>query len=397
MPMRPEGMDADPMNPSPAPPPGTPPLTESAVLRLNPALRPEARYKALVEILPDVLIVLFDRELRILSMEGGALDRVPVPAGAAIGKRLDELASPDQVSQLEPHMEAALRGEAATFDFDMPNGRTWWVHVIPMVDETGAVCGGMAQWRDVTARKAVERELQAYARELERSNAELEQFAYVASHDLSEPLRMITGYLRLLERRYADALDEDGREFVAFALDGAIRMRTLIDDLLTYSRVGRDVEPAEPVDVQALVETAWRTLTAGREGPPATLLATGLPTVMGDPQQLHQLFQNLLANALKFVAAGRAPVVEVRADVLPEGGWRFTVEDEGIGFDAEQAERIFRVFQRLHTRDEYSGTGVGLAIARKVVEHHGGRIWAEPREGGGARFRFDLPAGPLAP
>jgi PAS domain S-box-containing protein len=370
---------------------------DSGVLRLNPALRPEARYKALVEILPDALIALFDRGLRMLSLEGGATDRLPVPAAQMVGRRLDEFTPPEHLPQIQPHLEAALRGESSSFDFEMSNGLTWWVQVIPMVDEHGTVCGGMAKWRDVSARKAVERELEARARELERSNAELEQYAYVASHDLSEPLRMITGYLRLLERRYGGQLDEDARQFIEFAVDGAARMRGLIDDLLSYSRVGRDAAPAEPVDMQALVEETWRTLTVGREGPEPTLLATGLPTVLGDAHLLGQLLQNLLANAIKFVVPGRAPVVEVRADPLSLGGWRFTVEDEGIGFDAEQAERIFGVFQRLHTRDEYAGTGVGLAIARKVVERHGGSIRAEPRPGGGARFSFDLPARPLRP
>ncbi len=390
MPIRSQGAAADPMT---TPAPSSPVGAESAVLRLNAAMRPEARYKTLVESMPDVLIALFDRDLRMLALEGGALERLPIPVSSMIGKRVDELMGTDRIDEVAPHLHAALQGESAVFDFDMSNGRTWGVQVIPMVDDAGAICGGMATWRDVTPRKAVERELAEYARELERSNAELEQFAYVASHDLSEPLRMITGYLKLLERRYGESLDRDAHEFIAFAVDGAARMRGLMDDLLTYSRSGLDGEPPEAVGVQSLVEDTWRVLTAEREGPPATLLATGLPTISGDPQQLGQLFQNLLANAIKFARPGFAPVVEVRADPLPEGGWTFTVDDEGIGIDPAQAERIFRVFQRLHARDEYPGTGVGLAIARKVVERHGGRIWAESRPGGGARLRFDVPAG----
>ncbi len=261
-----------------------------------------------------------------------------------------------------------------------------------MFDDDGNVSGGMAKWRDITARKAAERELAAHARDLERSNAELEQFAYVASHDLNEPLRMITGYLKLLERRYGDQLDADAHQFMEFAVDGAQRMRSLIEDLLTYSRVGSGDQPSALVDTQALVESTWKTVTAELEGAEATLIATGLPPIQGDPHQLGQLFQNLLANAVKFVRPGVPPVVEMRADPLPDGGWTFAVTDEGIGLENADTDRIFRVFQRLHTRDEYSGTGIGLAIARKVVEGHGGRIWAEPRPGGGARFVFDLPA-----
>ena len=355
-------------------------------------MRPEARYRALVETLPDVLIVLFDLDLRILSVEGGGVDQLPMPASEVVGKYLHEIGSPDQIRQVEPHYRAALRGEDAQFDYEFASGTTWWIQVIPMIDEEGRIRGGMSHWRDVTQRVAAEREVAAYARELERSNAELEQFAYVASHDLSEPLRMINGYLKLLQRRYRDALDEDAHEFIDFATDGAARMRGLIDDLLAFSRLGREETEMTAVNLQELVESTWRLLTAEREGPEPTLLATGLPVVIGDARQLGQAFQNLLSNALKFVEPGHAPVVEVRSDLLPDGGWRIVVEDEGIGFAPAQAERMFRVFQRLHTRDEFPGTGIGLAITRKVIEGHGGRIWAEARPGGGARFSIDLPA-----
>ncbi len=367
---------------------------DSGVLRLNRAMRPEARYKALVESLPDVLIVLFDTQLRVLAMEGGALERLPAPVSTYVGRRVDELFNPERQSEVEPCYRAALAGETADFDFDTADGTTWWTHVIPMVDDAGRVTGGMAKWRDVTPRKAAERALEQHALELERSNADLEQFAYVAAHDLSEPLRMVSGYLSLLERRHAEALDDDARELIVYAVDGAARMRGLINDLLAFSRAGRDDARTDAVDTQRLVEEAFRALTAGREGPEPTLLATGLPTVTGDPQQLEELFQHLVGNALKFVEPGRPAVVEVRARCLPDGAWRFVVEDDGIGLPPAQAERIFGIFQRLHTRDEFPGSGVGLAIARKVVERHSGRIWSEPRAGGGARFVFELPAAP---
>jgi PAS domain S-box-containing protein len=368
-----------------------PVLTDSGVLRATAALRPEARYKALIDILPDVFVVVFDRDLRVLTLEGGGVARLPMPPETVIGKHLDELLVSEQASQIEPHMRAALRGEPTSFDYETSDGTAWLIQMIPMIDDAGLLSGGMAQWRDVSAQKRAERALAAHAAELERSNAELEQFAYIASHDLSEPLRMINGYLRLLQRRYGDSLEDDAQQFVDFALDGALRMRALIDYLLTYSRLGRVELEIEAVDLQALVESLWRLLTAEREGPAPTLLATGLPVVMGDPGQFAQVFQNLLSNALKFVEPGRAPVVEIRSEPLDDGGWALTLEDEGIGFDPEQAERIFRMFQRLHTRDEFAGTGVGLAIARKVVEAHNGRIWAEVRPGGGARFRIELP------
>jgi PAS domain S-box-containing protein len=354
----------------------------------------EGRYRALVENLPDTVITLFDGELRLLVAEGGGLEDFGRVASEIEGRLLAEVLDPGALEVIGPHFEAGLRGDGRSFDFEDPaSGRTWWVQIAPMTDEGGRVIGGMAVWRDVSARAAAKRDLADRARELERSNAELEQFAYVASHDLSEPLRMVTSYLQLLQRRYEGRLDEDADEFIRFAVDGATRMRSLIDALLLYSRAGRGDTPVEPVDTAALVDRVAETLTAGREGPVARIHHGELPEIAGDPAQLGQLFQNLLGNALKFTSPGRAPEIEVSA--APAGpGWVFTVADNGIGFDEAHAERIFRMFQRLHGRDEYPGTGVGLAIARKVVERHGGRIWAEPRPEGGARFRFELPEAP---
>jgi signal transduction histidine kinase len=226
--------------------------------------------------------------------------------------------------------------------------------------------------------------------ELERSNRELEQFAYVASHDLQEPLRMVASYVQLLEREYGGRLGEEADEFIGFAVDGAKRMQALIQDLLTYSRVGRGEAPTEPTDLDAAFDRALNNLSAAIEEIGATVSAEDLPTVVADASQMTQLLQNLIGNALKFHGE---EAVEVRVGAERHNGeWTFGVRDNGIGIDPKHAERIFAIFQRLHTRKEYPGTGIGLALCRKIVERHGGRIWVESEPGRGTTFRFTLPA-----
>ena len=224
---------------------------------------------------------------------------------------------------------------------------------------------------------------------MERSNTELEQFAYVASHDLQELLRMVANYLQLLKRRYKDKLGPDADEFIFYAVDGARRMKALISDLLVYSRVGTRGKDYEPTDWVAVFDTATVNLQEAIQESGAKVSRGALPTVMADAPQLTQLFQNLVSNAIKF-RSGEAPNIHVSA-VRKGDEWVFSVRDNGIGVDPQYHDRIFVIFQRLHTRTEYPGTGVGLAICKRIVERHGGRIWLESELGKGSTFYFTIP------
>jgi PAS domain S-box-containing protein len=243
---------------------------------------------------------------------------------------------------------------------------------------------------DITERKQAEAALIQHAEELARSNAELERFAYIASHDLQEPLRMVGSYLQLIERRYQDRLDDEGREFMAYAVNGANRMKQLINDLLVYSRVGTRGQALLPTDSQAALKQALAALKLAIEESGASLSYDPLPTVLADEIQLQQLFQNLIGNALKF-RREVAPCIHIGVR-LDQGDWIFSVQDNGIGIEPAYAGRIFVIFQRLHGPAKYPGAGVGLAICKKIVERHGGRIWFESEVGRGSTFYFSLPA-----
>jgi PAS domain S-box-containing protein len=243
----------------------------------------------------------------------------------------------------------------------------------------------VAAFTDITERREAQRAL-------ERTNAELAQFAYVASHDLSEPLRMVSSYLQLLRRRYHGQIDEDADEFIDFAVEGANRMRALIEDLLAYSRAGRGAEP-RPIDLGQVMADVLSSLAAAVADARAQVSVSALPTVLGDRLALAQVLQNLVANALKF-RSGPSACVWISAEPVHGGMWRVSVADDGIGIDPNHRDRVFKMFQRLHDREAFEGTGIGLAICRKIIERQGGEIRVDGREGGGSVFSFTIPAVP---
>jgi PAS domain S-box-containing protein len=273
-----------------------------------------------------------------------------------------------------------------------PDGTISWIYDLGRAYEDAAgtpvrMAGSML---DITERKAIEEELRERTEELLRSNTELEKFAYVASHDLQEPLRMVTNYTQLLQRRYQGKLDSDADEFIAYAVDGAARMRVLINELLAYSRVGTQGAPFVLTDLESLLDDVLQGLEVALLETHAIVTRDPLPELWCDPTQIARVFQNLIVNAVKF--HGTVPP-EVHVGARKAGQeWVFSVSDNGIGIEPEYFERIFVIFQRLQSRVEYEGTGMGLAIGKRIIERHGGRIWVESQPGAGSTFFFTLPA-----
>ena len=309
-----------------------------------------------------------------------------------------DLMYPEDLETAMANTRRLLAGELQTCSMDMrwhrALGPDVWIRQTRSLarDPSGAPQYFIAVVEDISARKQAEEQRSLGTEELARSNAELEQFAYVVSHDLQEPLRMVASYVQLLEVRYKDRLDSDAHDFIAFAVDGATRMKQMIADLLAYSRVGRLAKQFVPVACEAVLGQACADLQAAMAEAAAQVSQGPLPAVQGNAGQLTHLFQNLIGNAIKF--RGREPPrIHVSAERNGQE-WVFSVRDNGIGLDPQFAHRIFMVFQRLHGHEDYLGTGIGLAIARKIVEHRGGRIWVESEPGKGATFRFTVPVSP---
>ncbi len=258
----------------------------------------------------------------------------------------------------------------------------------------GELTGYQSTNLDVTPIREAEKQLKALNENLERSNKELEQFAYVASHDLQEPLRMVSSYTQLLEQRYKDKLDQDAKDFIGYAVDGANRMQRLIQDLLEYSRVTTRGRPLARFDAHEALGEAVKNLQAAIQESGALVTSNDLPMVLGDRTQIVQVFQNLIGNGIKFQRPDVAPLIHISTEEdLDDNRFRlFKVSDNGIGIEPRHFERLFTIFQRLHSKKEYPGTGIGLALCKRIIERHGGRIWVESEPGKGSTFLFTLPA-----
>ncbi|HYN12542.1 MAG TPA: PAS domain S-box protein, partial [Burkholderiales bacterium] len=311
-----------------------------------------------------------------------------------LGRSVKEISHPEDRDLTDAERARVHEGELDSVRFEKrylrKDGSVVWVDLAVALtrDPHGHPQYEIAVFNDITERKRTEAALKEAHEELKRSNSELEQFAYVASHDLQEPLRMVASYTQLVMRRYGDKLDKDAHEFMHYVVDGAARMKQLIEDLLAYSRVGTRHRDFKPIEVEAALKRALANLKAAIEESGAAVTWDPLPTVKGDEVQLPQLFQNLIGNALKFRSAG-VPRIHIEVKESPSE-WQLTVRDNGIGIEPQYFERIFMLFQRLHTKGDYPGTGIGLAICKKVIERHGGRIWIESKLGEGSAFHFTL-------
>jgi PAS domain S-box-containing protein len=352
----------------------------------------EERFRLLAEHSPIGIYIAQDREIkyanpRFEQLTGFAMDEL---------KGLDPLALvlAEDRQLVHDNAVAMLKGERLSeYEYRILNkgGEVRWIMENLVSIEYQGRRAALGNYIDITDRKHAEGELEKTLHELGRSNEELGQFAYVASHDLQEPLRMVASFTQLLARRYKGKLDDDADEFIRYAVDGVNRMQQLINDLLDYSRVGTRGNPMVEVDCEKVLARVLDSLYARIEETGAIVDVGVLPALQADAMQMEQLFQNLVGNALKY--RGDA-VPHVTVSATPEGGeWHFQVKDNGIGIDPAYAERIFIIFQRLHGKEEYEGTGIGLAICKKIVDRHGGRIWVESSPGQGSTFHITLPSG----
>jgi len=358
--------------------------------------RSEEHNRLLIDNVKDYAIIMLDVDGFIESWNSGAERLTGYKEDEIVGKEFTTFYFPDDIESEIPSQGLLLASHENSSEHDVwiikKDKTSFWANVIinSLRDKDGDLIGYSVAMHDITEKKRAAEELEEYAKKLERSNEELEQFAYVASHDLQEPLRMVGSYLGLLERRYGDKLDKDAKDFIFYSVDGAKRMQVLINDLLSYSRVSTRGKPFEIVECKPLIDRVLKNLEIAIQESGTEVICEDLPdVVVVDPTQISQLIQNLIGNAIKF-CKNRMPKIELKVeDKL--SNWQFSVKDNGIGIEPEYFDRIFEIFQRLHGKTDYPGTGIGLAICRKIVLRHEGEIWVESEPGQGSTFYFSIP------
>ncbi len=361
-------------------------LERSLDLSSSELLQANSELAAVFQAFPDLFLRL-NRVGTILDHKGDDRQALGHPKRRLRGSRVQDLPLREVADPLAAALaEVVDSGELVRIEYAIKNERYYEARLLPVLDNQVLMI-----IREITDRKQAEIALADKARDLERSNGELQQFAYIASHDLQEPLRTVQSYLQLLRRRYRDRLDQDADEFIEFAVEGAQRMRHLITDLLSFARVSSRARPFEPTGLDQVVDDVLRSLEVAIDERNAMITRDPLPVVNADRNQLLQLYQNLISNALKF---NEDPEPRVHLGAEQAGSrWRLSVRDNGIGLKPEYADKVFEIFKRLYAKDEYEGTGIGLAICKKIVERHGGEIGVESSPDQGSTFWFTLAPG----
>ena len=353
----------------------------------------EIRYRRLFETAKDGILILDAETGMVVDVTPFLIKLLGFSHQQFLGKKVWELGFFKDIVANQANFAELQQKEYMRYEnkpLETSDGRRIEVEFISNVYLIGKKKVIQCNVRDISERKHIEKELASAMENVQRSNKDLEQFAYIASHDLQEPLRMVSSYTQLLAERYGEQLDDKAKKYIEYAVNGAIRMQRLINDLLTYSRINTQGGAPQPTDSHSVLGEALRNLSAAIEESRAIVANDDLPMVRADASQLMQVFQNLIANAIKFRRADDAPRIHVSAKDLGHE-WCFLVKDNGIGNDSKYAEKIFVIFQRLHTLQEYPGTGIGLAMCKRVVERHGGRIWFESELNKGSTFYFTLP------
>lgn len=357
-------------------------------------------YCPVINNIPDLAVFMFDKSLMITYVEGLMLRDLGISVRSIIGKSISGIILED--SDIVYGQEA-IKGKEIIIEREN-NGKYYKKHITPVKDYEGNVYAGMIVLQDVTKKKQYQKELELRIEELHRSNKELEQFAYVASHDLQEPLRKIRSFGDRLSEKYKQELGEEGQSYIERMQSAAGRMQGLIDDLLNFSRLTRSLEPFEKIDLSVVVKEILADLEISIEQKNAKIIIEHLPVIEAMNGQMQQLFQNLISNALKFSKPQEVPLITIKSEIIKgkdmkglgmnhknNNYCKIVVQDNGIGFEEKYQDRIFIIFQRLHGRSEYEGTGMGLAICKKTVENHNGIIKAESKVNEGSTFIIILP------